>query len=69
MLRAATPAASLPTDLRSNEHRFSDRPKMLFKTISACVYGVDAYLVEVEVDVGFDAHGGLQRGGLPDTVV
>jgi len=25
---------------------------MLFKTISASVYGIDAYLVEVEVDVG-----------------
>jgi magnesium chelatase family protein len=25
---------------------------MLFKTISTSVYGIDAYLVEVEVDVG-----------------
>jgi len=25
---------------------------MLFKTLSASVYGIDAYLVEVEVDVG-----------------
>jgi hypothetical protein len=25
---------------------------MLFKTISASVYGIDAYLLEVEVDVG-----------------
>jgi hypothetical protein len=25
---------------------------MLFKTISASVYGIDAHLVEVEVDVG-----------------
>jgi predicted ATPase with chaperone activity len=35
---------------------------MLFKTQSASVYGIDAYLVEVEVDVGsariqdFNAH-------------
>ena len=25
---------------------------MLFKTLSASVYGIDAYIVEVEVDVG-----------------
>jgi hypothetical protein len=25
---------------------------MLFKTLSASAYGIDAYLVEVEVDVG-----------------
>jgi hypothetical protein len=31
---------------------------MLFKTLSASVYGIDAYLVEVEVDVG-SAHAGL----------
>lgn len=34
---------------------------MLFKTQSAAVYGIDAYVVEVEVDVG--SHAGLQRGG------
>jgi hypothetical protein len=28
---------------------------MLFKTQSASVYGIDAYLVEVEVDVGWRA--------------
>ena len=27
-------------------------PSMLFKTVSASVYGIDARLVEVEVDVG-----------------
>ena len=37
---------------------------MLFKTLSASVYGIDAYLVEVEVDVGSCPHPGLQRGRL-----
>jgi hypothetical protein len=32
--------------------RFSHLLSMLFKTLSASVYGIDAYLVEVEVDVG-----------------
>ena len=34
---------------------------MLFKTFSAAVFGIDAYLVEVEVDVGPRSHGRLQR--------
>jgi hypothetical protein len=32
--------------------RFSHLLSMLFKTLSPSVYGIDAYLVEVEVDVG-----------------
>jgi magnesium chelatase family protein len=42
---------------------------MLFKTISASVYGIDAYLVEVEVDVGsarmedFNGGGAVPRPG------
>jgi hypothetical protein len=32
---------------------------ILFKALSASVYGIDAYLVEVEVDVVFGAHAGL----------
>jgi len=43
---------------------------MLFKTLSAAVFGIDAYLVEVEVDVGSaymkDFNGVV---GLPDNAV
>ncbi len=42
---------------------------MLFKTFSAAVFGIDAYLVEVEVDVvpGFEGH--FTVVGLPDIAV
>lgn len=36
---------------------------MLSKTQSASVYGIGAYLVEVEVDIGIRADAGLERGG------
>jgi hypothetical protein len=36
---------------------------MLFKTLSASVYGIDAYLVEVEVDVGSAEDDRFQCGG------
>src|SRR3990172_13260511 len=43
---------------------------MLFKALSAAVYGIDAYLVEVEVDLG---SAGMQSQfnvvGLPDVAV
>ena len=39
---------------------------MLFKTISASVYGIDAYLVEVEVDVGSARMQYFNVVGLPD---
>src|ERR1700722_5112735 len=42
---------------------------MLFKTISASVYGVDAYLVEVEVDVGSARMQDLNVVGPPDNAV
>ena len=51
MIRVAARAASLPP-FYDNEPRFSDGPKKCFKTISAFVYGIDPYLVEVEMDVG-----------------
>ena len=38
---------------------------MLFKTFSAAVFGIDAYLVEVEVDVG-SAQARFNVVGLPD---
>ena len=37
---------------------------MLFKTLSASVYGIDAYLVEV--DVGLGRMGDFNVVGLPD---
>src|ERR1700741_4807222 len=42
---------------------------MLFKTLSASVYGIDAYLVEVEVDVGSAKMTDFNVVGLPDIAV
>lgn len=42
---------------------------MLFKTHSAAVFGVDAYLVEVEVDVGPGQSGYFNVVDLPDIAV
>src|SRR5256712_14056217 len=42
---------------------------MLFKTLSAAVYGIDAYLVEVEVDVGSARMQDFNVVGLPDNAV
>ena len=42
---------------------------MHFKTYSAAVYGIDAYLVEVEVDVGSGKPGDFNIVGLPDNAV
>src|ERR1700689_2253737 len=42
---------------------------MLFKTFSAAVFGIDAYLVEVDVDVGAGRPGDFNVVGLPDLAV
>jgi len=42
---------------------------MLFKTISASMYGIDAYLVEVEVDVGSARLQDFNVVGVPDNAV
>ena len=42
---------------------------MLYKTLSASVYGIDAYLVEVEVDVGSGQMNNFNVVGLPDNAV
>src|SRR3984957_7530498 len=42
---------------------------MLFKTFSAAVFGIDAYVVEVEVDVGSGRMGDFNVVGLPDIAV
>ncbi len=42
---------------------------MLFKTLSASVYGIDAYPVEVEVDVGSARMNDFNVVGLPDNAV
>ena|SRR5258708_7576806 len=42
---------------------------MLFKTLSASVYGIDAYLVEVEVDVGSADMNQFNVVRLPDNAV
>jgi len=39
---------------------------MLFKALSAAVFGIDAYVVEVEVDVGSGRMGDFNVVGLPD---
>src|SRR2546430_1891924 len=50
----------------------SERPlpsSMLFKTLSAAVLGIDAYVVEVEVDVGSAYMKDFNVVGLPDNAV
>src|ERR1700683_1818520 len=42
---------------------------MLFKTLSAAVFGIDAYPVEVEVDMGAGKMGDFNVVGLPDVAV
>jgi len=42
---------------------------MLFRTLSASVYEIDAYLVEVEVDVGSADMNQFNVVGLPDNSV
>ncbi|MGO9640898.1 MAG: YifB family Mg chelatase-like AAA ATPase [Candidatus Acidiferrales bacterium] len=42
---------------------------MLFKALSAAVFGIDAYLVEVEVDVGSGRMGEFHVVGMPDVAV
>ena len=42
---------------------------MLFKTLSASVYGIDAHLVLVEVDVGVGRIQDFNVVGLPDNAV
>jgi magnesium chelatase family protein len=42
---------------------------MLFKSYSAAVYGIDAYLVEVEVDIGSSRMNDFVVVGLPDIAV
>jgi magnesium chelatase family protein len=42
---------------------------MLFKTFSAAVFGIDAYLLDVEVDVGSGRMGDFNVVGLPDIAV
>ncbi len=42
---------------------------MLFKTFSAAVFGIDAYLVEVEVDIVPAYQGNFNVAGLPDIAV
>src|ERR1051325_4903746 len=42
---------------------------MLFKTRSAAVYGIEAYLVDVEVNISTGGNGDFVIVGLPDTAV
>lgn len=42
---------------------------MLFKTRSAAVYGIEAYLVDVEVNISAGGNGQFRIVGLPDTAV
>src|SRR5438034_1125194 len=42
---------------------------MLFKTRSAAVYGIEAYLVDVEVNISTGSNGDFLIVGLPDTAV
>jgi hypothetical protein len=49
--------------------RATARAHVLFKTQSASVYGIDAYRVEVEVDVGSARMTDFNVVGLPDNAV
>lgn len=42
---------------------------MLFKTRSAAVYGIEAYMVDVEVNISTGGNGDFLIVGLPDTAV
>src|SRR5688572_21086306 len=42
---------------------------MLFKTRSASVYGIEAHLVDVEVNISTGTNGNFSIVGLPDTAV
>ena len=42
---------------------------MLFKTRSAAVYGIEAYLVDVEVNISTGTNGKFFISGLPDAAV
>jgi hypothetical protein len=42
---------------------------MLFKTLSAAVFGIDAYLVKVEADAGSARMNDFNVVGLPDNAV
>jgi magnesium chelatase family protein len=42
---------------------------MLFKTRSAAVYGIEAYVVDVEVNISTGTNGGFFISGLPDAAV
>src|SRR5437773_1450419 len=52
----------LPCPLSHHNH-------MLFKTRSAAVYGIEAYLVDVEVNISTGGNGQFIIVGLPDTAV
>src|SRR2546427_12369277 len=47
----------------------SHHNQMLFKTRSAAVYGIEAYLVDVEVNISTGGNGQFLIVGLPDTAV
>src|SRR5207247_651681 len=47
----------------------SHHNNMLFKTRSAAVYGIEAYLVDVEVNISTGGNGQFLIVGLPDTAV
>jgi Subunit ChlI of Mg-chelatase len=71
MLQVATAAFS---PYRSNGYKrttgsFDGPSRMLFKTISASVYGIDAHCVDVEVDVGSARVQDFNVVGLPDNAV
>jgi magnesium chelatase family protein len=42
---------------------------MLFKTFRAAVFGIDAYIVEIEVDIGPGSQAIFNVVGLPDNAV
>ena len=49
--------------------KFEGSVRMLFKTRSAAVYGIEAYLVDVEVNISTGGNGQVVIVGLPDTAV
>src|ERR1044071_1567702 len=48
---------------------YSGLPMALFRTRSAAVYGIDAHLIDVEVDLFAGSPRASVMGGMPDTAV
>ena len=65
ILKSVSPAARLSSPFA----KYPNTIPMLFKTRSAAVYGIEAYLVDVEANISAGGNGDFYIVGLPDTAV